>query len=213
MIPDQPTPTASSGGDYDANARAYVLHKLFLDHAFRDQRTYYESQVTRNRVAAGQVNILRATMTFLAGLTSALAGYIVYDLLSPGGLCNANEPDICGTMQTLLPVLPFLSIILPAIGAGLTTLGDLYQWERLSTIYDEALKNLEVADAQSPKPNMAPDEYQHWLRIYALGTLSVMRDETAQWGQSIKTPAALDDYLVRAKIQAEAASQPPTKRP
>jgi hypothetical protein len=119
----------------------------------------------------------------------------------------APTPD-CSTPNTLVPFLLVVAVVAPALGGAFTTLADLYQWDRLITIYDTAVENLEVADAQSPMDIMKEDiDYRAALRAYAEGTLNVMRDETAQWGQLIKTPAALEKFI--AEEQAKAAKATP----
>jgi PHP family Zn ribbon phosphoesterase len=85
--------------------------------------------------------------------------------------------------------------VAPAIGAAFTTLADLFQWDRQTQIYDTALENLEVADAQSPLASMNDIEYQAALNAFSEGTLTVMRDETTQWGQLIRTPESLQKYI------------------
>ena len=67
-----------------------------------------------------------------------------------------------------------------------------------------------MADAQSPDDTITDDvTYRAALTAYAEGTLSVMNDESAQWGQSIRTPAQLEKYLEDAKRRAEEVSQIP----
>jgi hypothetical protein len=109
-------------------------------------------------------------------------------------------------------MLLVVAVVAPALGAAFTTLADLYQWDRLITVYDVALENLEVADAQSPLPAMDDLVFRAALRAYTEGTLSVMRDETAQWGQLIKTPASLEAFIVQEAARAEAASQSAAQR-
>jgi hypothetical protein len=85
-------------------------------------------------------------------------------------------------------------------------LADLYQWDRLVTVYSAALENIEVADARSPDPEMDDLSYRAALNAYMDGTLSVMRDESAQWGQLIRTPAQIEKFLQDQVAKAEAAS-------
>jgi hypothetical protein len=109
----------------------------------------------------------------------------------------------CSTPNTWVPFLLVVAVVAPALGGAFTTLADLYQWDRLITIYDTAVENLEVADAQSPLDAMPDLDYRASLRAYAEGTLMVMRDETAQWGQLIKTPASLEKFIAEEKEKAE----------
>jgi hypothetical protein len=113
----------------------------------------------------------------------------------------------CDLVNIAVPLLVIVAVVAPALGGAFTTLADLYQWDRLTTVYDVAAENLEVADAQSPLPSMEDDlVYRAALRAYAEGTLAVMRDETAQWGQLINTPRALEAFIVQERAKAEAAS-------
>ncbi len=124
---------------------------------------------------------------------------------------GAPQPN-CTAVNTVVPILLVIAVVAPALGAAFTTLADLYQWDRLVTVYDVALENLEVADAQSPLPAMDDLVFRAALRAYTEGTLSVMRDETAQWGQLIKTPASLEQFIVQEATRAEAASQSAAQR-
>lgn len=198
----------------------HALYEVFRVSALEDQRSYYRYRVQRNRNAARQVNVYRALFSLLTGLSSALAGLLIATAAAQGTLqdCDLNRlaaiaevqqamPDTeitiaegaedanCGLVNVAVPLLLIVAVMAPAIGAAFTTLGDLYQWDRLTDIYDAAAENLEVADAQSPLPEMEDDVYWASLLAYAEGTLSVMRDETAQWGQLIKTPEQLQKYV------------------
>jgi hypothetical protein len=181
----------------DLEARYHMFEKFALS----DQRNYYKSTVSRFREAAAQVNRIRALMALLTGVAAAAASTIV----SASPQCNiAEPPPECGVIITGTSVLAVLAVILPAIAAMFGTLADLYQWDRLVTIYDEALLNIEVADAQSPDREIEDDVTYHAAFLaFCEGTLSVMTDESAQWGQSIRTPAQIEKFLEDARRRAE----------
>jgi|GEM_PF-498633 len=104
----------------------------------------------------------------------------------------------CGVLRLILGIALVVTVVAPALGGAFTTLADLYQWDRLTTIYESALENIEVADSRSPNPNIPLQDlirYRASMRAFAEGTLSVMRDETAQWGQSIRTPEQIDKFI------------------
>jgi len=46
---------------------------------------------------------------------------------------------------------------------------------------------------------MPDDIYALALQAFAQGTLSVMNDEQAQWGQLIRTPQSLEKFIEEAK--------------
>jgi hypothetical protein len=208
-----------------------AAYQLFEKFALGDQESYYKSAVKRYRKAGEQVNQLRAFFAFLSGVSAALAGVLVAAYLVPGsfannGICAAlpqtsaivepaqvegeqaaagepvTRPTYCLAVEIGVGFLTVMAIIAPVVGAGFTTLSDLYQWDRLVTIYDAALENITVADAQSPLDDMDPVTYRAALRAFAEGTLSVMRDETAQWGQLIKTPPQLEQFLEEERTKA-----------
>ncbi len=114
----------------------------------------------------------------------------------------------CSADNLLIGVLLILAVVAPALGGAFGTLSDLFQWDRLVTIYEVALENLEVADAKSPLPDMDDDYYKAAVQAFAEGTLSVMRDETAQWGQVIRTPESIQNYIDRALDIANDATSP-----
>jgi hypothetical protein len=190
-------------------------YELFEQFALQDQRRYYSSISKRHRTAASQVNRVRAGLSLLTGLAAAAAALIVQSAFVPGAICYVSEanptasfPPQCGLLQQLTGIFTVMAIALPAFGALFSTLADLYQWDRLITIYDAALQNIEVADAQSPDETVPDDvTYRAAFLAYTEGTLSVMSDETAQWGQAIRTPAQLETYLSRAEERARTAER------
>jgi hypothetical protein len=175
--------------------QAEALYLLFNEFALEDQRRYYRAAITKARSAAKQVNILRATFALLTGLASAMAGLLV--------ATNVTNP----AAQTLTVFLVVIAIVAPVIGSAFGTLGDLYQWDRLVTVYDGALKNIEVADALSPDPEESDVRYLAALQAFAEGTLSVMRDESAQWGQLIRPPRQIQEFLAEAEKRSNSLSQ------
>ena len=95
-------------------------------------------------------------------------------------------------------------MVAPAIGGAFTTLASLYQWDRSASVYESALENLEVADSQSPLDDMDTLTYRAALRAYVENTLQVMSDESAQWGQSVRVPAQLEQFPERGAREGPA---------
>jgi hypothetical protein len=181
-----------------------ALYQMFDQFALEDQRRFYESSVGKYRKANFQVNTYRALFSLITGLASALAGVLVATAI-PSGQCVPGDA-VCSILSGAVIVLLVLSVVAPAIGGAFGTLADLYQWDRLVTVYSNALENIEVADARSPDPEMEDMKYRAALIAYADGTLSVMRDESAQWGQLIRTPPQLEKFLEAEEEKAAKAS-------
>lgn len=183
-----------------------ALYKMFDQFTLEDQRRFYESSVSKYRKSNFQVNTYRALFSLITGLASALAGVLVATAI-PSGQCVPGDAT-CSILSGAVIVLLVLSVVAPAIGGAFGTLADLYQWDRLVTVYSNALENIEVADARSPDPEMEDMKFRAALIAYADGTLSVMRDESAQWGQLIRTPPQLDKFLeVEEEKAAKAGGQ------
>ncbi|MEZ4669685.1 MAG: hypothetical protein R3E39_17410 [Anaerolineae bacterium] len=181
-----------------------VRYALFQKFALEDQRNYYNNTLGKLREAAGQVNRYRAFFAFMTGFSSALAGFIVQSAFISGARCTADPlPSDCGTLTVLVSFFIVMSVVMPALGAFFTTLADLYQWDRTITIYEGAVENIEFADAQSPINEMDDPVYRASLTAYTEGTLLVMSDETAQWGQSIRTPPQTAEFIARMEKHAE----------
>lgn len=223
-----------------------ALYEVFKVVALEDQRQYYRFRLARCRKAAGQVNFLRALFSLFTGLASALAGLLIataaggslvndcaldrlvpiatnaaaeagVDITAAAASVNAANADLdCTLINVVVPLLLVVAVVAPALGAAFTTLADLFQWDRQTQIYDTALENLEVADAQSPLGAMNDIEYRAALNAFAEGTLTVMRDETTQWGQLIRTPESLQKYIdaaVRRQNLPGAGDQTDTNPP
>jgi len=192
---------------------AEALNLLFTERAFEDQRGYYEQKTRRNSRAAKQITTLRAFFAFFAGLASASATLLF--ALKASGTCSA-DPAIAGSATAWCPVLngllvalPIFSIVFPVLGAAFHTLTDLYQWDRLTTVYETALENLTSAGAKAPPPRIANTIYERYVQIYALNTLAVMRDEAGQWGQLVKAPEETAAFLAGAQERIAGAETPP----
>jgi hypothetical protein len=195
-------------------------YALFDVLALNDQRSYYRSTVEKHRKAARQVNRFRATFAFLTGFAAALAGLLVQSFISAGDCSIERVAEGVNTVDTavtagvaqcnpglalLVSALSVMAIIFPTLGAFFSSLADLYQWDRLITIYDTALENIELADARSPDDTIPVRDvvtYRAALIAYAEGTLSVMSDETAQWGQAIRTPPDIEQFIEEQRVKA-----------
>jgi hypothetical protein len=209
-----------------------LRYELFKHFALEDQRSYYRFKGRSYREAARQVNTIRALLALLTGLASACAILVVS--LDPqcavtgigasiaqvagtpadgqsaeSAASNAADASAqaggCSASGILIGLL-IVAVVAPAMGGAFSTLSDLYQWDRLINVYDSALENLEVADAASPLEEMEPEVYGQSLRAYVAGTLSVMRDETAQWGQLIRTPSQLQQFVTNQIAQASSTN-------
>jgi len=156
-------------------ARYHLMNQYVLE----DQRAYYNRAIEKNRKASKGVNFIRASLTLLAGIASLVAAFL------------AGNQDWTG----LVTVLVIIAVVAPTMGAAFTTLADLYQWERLTSIYETARKSLAIADALSPLDEMPDDIFLASLDAFSESTLRVMKDESAQWGQVIKTPERLQKYV------------------
>ncbi|HLV37637.1 MAG TPA: hypothetical protein VKY59_21135, partial [Spirillospora sp.] len=117
------------------------------------------------------------------------------------------DPTQCESVQGVVNILMILAVVTPAIGGAFTTLASLYQWDRTVNIYEGALENLEVADSQSPLPEMDDLTYKAALRAYIENTLRVMAEETAQWGQSVRTPPKLEAFVEEERLKAARATR------
>lgn len=180
-------------------------YRMFDHFTLSDQRIYYNNSVARNRMAARQVNFLRALCALLTIIVTGIATYIVQTQFSStsGNACGVDSELAAGAFclqsQGIVNALLLLSIVFPAFGAFFNMLADLYQWDRLIKVYDEAGKSLEIPDAMSPDPRMSDQEYRANLLAYTTGTLKVMRDETGQWGQLIRPSEDIDQFRDRAE--------------
>ena len=175
--------------DYEAR---YALFNRF---ALNDQRNYYSRTIDKHRLADGQVNRIRATLALITTLSSALAGLLILNNFTAGQQCEVITAGYCANLQGFIAFLVILSVAMPALGGFFTSLADLYQWDRLISIYEAAIENIEVADARSPLEEMDDIDYLASLQAFSEGTLQVMSDETAQWGQSIRTPRAIEEFV------------------
>lgn len=175
-----------------------IRYELFDKYALKDQELYYDKVIRRSDLASSQVNFIRASLALFTGIASAVAAVVAQAYLV--GECNPQA--FCNTMEGIVIFAVIISILLPAIGGFFSSLADLYQWERISTIYDSAKRNIKVADAMSPHDEEEYKEYVSSFAAYVNGTLQVMSDETAQWGQSIQEPQKTKTFREQARKRA-----------
>ena len=123
------------------------------------------------------------------------------------GLVEMQGTTNCDFIQSVVNILMIMAVVTPAIGGAFTTLASLYQWDRTVSIYNGALENLEVADSQSPLEGMDDLTYKAALRAYIENTLRVMSEETAQWGQSVRTPPKLEAFVQEELLKAQRATK------
>ena len=184
-------------------------YRIFDHFALKDQKGYYKHAIEQNRQAGRQISHYRALFAFLTGLCAALAGLIAQTTFVESAPCwsdAVDKPAHCGAVGALATILAILAVVLPAVGTIFSTLADLFQWDKLTSIYSDALENLEVADALSPSENIPVEQvgiYLASVRAFAEGSLNVMRDETAQWGQSIRTPSQIEEFIAAERRKAE----------
>ncbi len=169
----------------------YAIFNRFM---LQDQRSYYKSALERYDNAGAQVNRWRAIFSLLTGVASALAGVLV------NSLSNNGVPN--DTVHLIVSLLLIVAVVAPALGGAFGTLSDLFQWDRLMTIYKTAEENVIVAEALAPDLEMPDGEYWAALQAFTEGTLTVMRDETAQWGQLIRDPEQIRDFIEKARKRA-----------
>lgn len=196
-------PTPSLTPEARARLLLEARYRLFDRFVLADQRSFYDDKVRRHRRAASEVNFLRALCALLTITSTAVATYLTQTVFLNDGTCAAAViPDAavsdCNYWRALVGGLFVLSILFPALGAFFNMLADLFQWDRLVRIYREASRSLEVADAVSPDMAEDNDTFTRNLVAYATGTLRVMRDESAQWGQLIRPIEDLREFEAKA---------------
>lgn len=183
-----------------------LRYELFDLRALKDQRWYYREQIERSRRADEQVNRLRAGIALITGIAAALAALFGQAFLATGGSCSADVsslPGYCGAIEIVIAFFMIVSIGLPAIGAFFSSLSDLYQWDRLQTIYTSAQRNLVIADALSPEHDEPYEDYFINYHTYVDRTLQVMSDETTQWGQAIHQPEKTQQFVNEMRVLAQ----------
>jgi len=196
-------------------ALAGVLVSAFLvEGSFANRGECADLQSSRNLVASLQgLGILDAEDTIQSlqslDVTTESTGARVDTPAVERALSNlaSIESGTCDLIQSVVNILMIMAVVTPAIGGAFTTLASLYQWDRSVSLYEGALENLEVADSQSPLEDMDDLTYKAALRAYIENTLRVMAEETAQWGQSVRTPPNLEAFVQEEKQKAQRAMQ------
>lgn len=176
----------------DMEARYRIFDKFALD----DQRKYYKRKTDDFRTSRKQVNSLRASMALATFIATTLITIFVPQAFNEA--CDVSGE--CTGLRFFVGVLAALSIIFPAIGGFFGALLSLYQWDKFVHIYESAAENLEIADAHLNDTEDVPNEYFTSAYLsYTEGTLEVMASETAQWGQTVKTPAQIEAFIERQR--------------
>src|SRR5690349_1485226 len=96
-----------------------ALYHIFNDFTLNDQRNYYRATLDRYRTSAAQVNTIRALLSLLTGLASALAGLVVQSIIISGA-CAPNafptisgNSDYCGNIRFAVSILMVIAVVAP----------------------------------------------------------------------------------------------------
>ncbi len=166
-----------------------VLCDIFDKFALKDQENYYESAIEKNRMSAREVKWLQAFFAFLGGLASAIIGLLE---------ATNNSSD-----ATIIPLV-IIAVVAPGIGATFGSLISLFQWDRLTTVYDDTLKSILVADAMSPRPSVKNDvDYYTQMLAFVDASLDIMREETGQFGSMIRSSQQINEFVKKSTARAE----------
>jgi hypothetical protein len=196
---------------FSAALAGLLVSAFLVEGSFANRGECAALQSSRNLVASLRgLGVIQADDDFSAlqslSVTredAAIDSQAVQSALS--NLAAIQTSSNCDTIQSIVNILMIMAVVTPAIGGAFTTLASLYQWDRTVNIYEGALENLEVADSQSPMDEMDDLTYKAALRAYVENTLRVMAEETAQWGQSVRTPPQLATFVEEEKLKAERA--------
>jgi hypothetical protein len=170
-----------------------TLVAIFDKFCVDDQRKYYATKEQQYREAMRGATWIRAGMALITGLASALVVF----------LADGNDANIHA-----LRVLVIIAIIAPAIAAGFNTLADLYQWQRMYTTFGNAFESMAKAAGQEPvRGHQDPIRLRALLDLYVSTTLNIMGDETNQWGQLIREPEEIEQYLTKAQERVDKLPQ------
>lgn len=167
--------------------RMEVLNAIFERFALEDQQNYYRKRIMRSRKAFRQVNTIRAGLAFMGGLASAVVGL----------LAALNNESV-----TLVTIFIAIAVLAPAAATAFASYASLFDYERMITIYEKALDNIYLADALSPLPDMSDAEYYMYLQAFADATLDIMFEETAQFGNLVRSSQQIDDFLQKSRERA-----------
>lgn len=165
--------------------RMKALNAIFENHALNDQISFYQKKSQRSRRAFYQSNTMRAIFAFLGGLASAIVA----------ALSNAPEEVVTAFVM--------VAIIAPALATAVATYSSVYDWERLAKIYRDALNNVYLADALSPREEMTDEEFYMYLTAYTDAVLDIMHEETAQFGNMIRSSQQIQDFLDKSRQRAQ----------
>lgn len=166
-----------------------ILCDIFDKFALKDQESYYERAVTKNRRSAKEVKQLQAFFALLGGVASALIGLLE---------ATDNSSD-----YTIIPLV-VIAVVAPGIGATFGSLISLFQWDRLMTVYDSTYKSILVADAMSPRPNVEQDaDYYTQMLAFVDSSLDIMQEETGQFGSLTRSSQQIEEFVKKSTARAE----------
>jgi len=136
---------------------------LYQQFRFNEQQQFYQSRVTEFQMAHGQDITLSAVLMFFASTAAALA---------------AVESEWAS-----LWVL--LAIVFPILSTAVSAYNELYAFERLAKLYQDAANALLYARADAPDLQQGLPDAQHHrlLSAYVEQVESIFRREQSQWGQ------------------------------
>lgn len=154
----EPTPTQPPKLMSEAEAR--MRAELYLENRLNHQAQYYQRRIEEFNFNADRMLRISA---FLMGLSTVLSSLAI----------PANSRG-----------LAFVTALLPAFAGLVSSFRSLYQWERQSSIYEEAQLALQQAKLALPDENyIKARQYSQYFPELVRQTEEVLRAEASQWGQ------------------------------
>jgi hypothetical protein len=65
------------------------------------------------------------------------------------------------------------------------------------------MNNVFLADALSPRDDMTDEEFYMYLTAYSDAVLDIMHEETAQFGNMIRSSQQIQDFLDKSRQRAQ----------
>ncbi|MDZ4768305.1 MAG: SUMF1/EgtB/PvdO family nonheme iron enzyme [Chloroflexota bacterium] len=156
-----------------------ALYAIINHHLLNDARIFFIYNIRRYQTVAVQCSLISATSLLVAGITVSLAGvlHVMNSVCDPNDLCSIS------------PILLVISLTAAGIALLFFVMTLVYQFDRLISIFELSLENLEAADAISPLSNEPDDRaFRVELEQYTEAILRVLEDEAAQYGQPTRSP-------------------------
>jgi hypothetical protein len=175
--PTTPKPPPAANYD-DVRLRFEIMDKYLYD----EQVNFFDKNAGSNQKHFefyAQAKVLLGALAFAFSSLATLVGSLV--ISQPQ--CTQTGNGICDGAKAAAVILALLPLVLTTGSWLVSTMMELFQWERLAKLYGQTVVNLRRNAKLKPREYHSQEEYVQRVNVFSSGTLDVLTSDAAAWSE------------------------------